>query len=169
MPVNLEFKARLNSYLKAKEILEQIGAFPSGVLLQKDTYFKTEKGRLKLREIKGDESELIFYERSENSNERWSNYFRLPVSDSELAVTILSKSNNIINIVKKMRELFLYKNCRIHLDEVEQIGTFLEFEIIHSDSEEESKKYMDYLIKKFQSCLGNSIQGSYSDMMLNKL
>jgi adenylate cyclase class 2 len=34
----------------------------------------------------------------------------------------------VLGVVRKRRELFFYKNVRIHLDTVKELGTFVEFE-----------------------------------------
>ena len=51
-----------------------MGAARHGTLLQRDTYFRVPRGRLKLRESDGETAELIYYERSEETGERWSRF-----------------------------------------------------------------------------------------------
>ena len=42
----------------------------------------------------------------------------------------LTGANGIVGVVKKRRELFLLDQTRIHLDKVENLGTFLELEVV---------------------------------------
>lgn len=164
MPINLEFKARLNSYENVKKVLNAIGAQQADVMFQKDTYFESKIGRLKLREINDNRSELIFYDRKESTDNRWSDYVIFNVDNPEILKSILAKSNRVMTTVSKKRELYLYKNSRIHIDKVENLGLFLEFEVLNNISKEDSKKLLAFLIEKFKDCLGEVFQNSYSDL-----
>jgi adenylate cyclase class IV len=81
MPTNLEIKARLDNISQAIEIAEALPSEFSIELKQMDTYFSISEGRLKLREINNTYAELIYYIRSEESNERVSNFEIYPISN----------------------------------------------------------------------------------------
>ncbi len=81
MPTNLELKIRVTSHQSLKKILEQIGAENKGMLKQKDVYYSIPNGLLKLRIENGNES-LIFYNRNENDNNRWSDFELLQFANS---------------------------------------------------------------------------------------
>ena len=70
--------------------------------------------------------------------------------------------------MKKKREIFIFDNIRIHLDKVENLGEFLEFEIVY-DNYEQAKKQMKFLINYFKLNRNNFINNSYSDLLLEKL
>ena len=61
---NIEIKARYPDLDRGKKLAKAAGASYEGVLRQVDTYFIVANGRLKLREINGERSELIYYERA---------------------------------------------------------------------------------------------------------
>ncbi|MBI2551085.1 CYTH domain-containing protein [Candidatus Uhrbacteria bacterium] len=62
--INIEIKARCQNQDAIREILRSRGAVFKGTDHQIDTYFRTPKGRLKLRE--GNiENVLVFYERED--------------------------------------------------------------------------------------------------------
>jgi predicted adenylyl cyclase CyaB len=129
MPVNLELKARIRSCAEARARAESGGAHFQGILRQLDTYFHVRRGRLKLREHAQGPAELIHYERAEDSLERWSNYRTIPVADPGAMKAALSEALGILAEVRKERTLFLYRGARIHLDRVEGLGEYIEFEV----------------------------------------
>jgi adenylate cyclase, class 2 len=168
MPRNLEFKASISSLSRVEEIAAKIGAVQLSHMLQVDTYFNSNSGRLKLREINNCEGQLIFYEREEETIDRWSNYKILDLQNYLFLKEILTKTNGIKAIVKKYREVYLYKNSRIHIDNVEDVGFFIEFEVIHDSDINKSTDLLRFLISSFQPEIDNVFQGSYSDILKNQ-
>jgi len=71
-------------------------------------------------------------------------------------------------IVKKKRLLYMYKNTRVHLDTVKDLGNFMEFETLVLESKEDAKTRFSFLINKFSINMNEQIKGSYRDLMLNK-
>ena len=69
-------------------------------------------------------------------------------------------------VVRKTRQLFLWENVRIHLDEVEGLGRFLEFEAVLEEGQEEADGYAQ--LKRLRSEFGidddDVVGGSYSDL-----
>ncbi len=167
MPTNLELKAHLNSLAEAEKTALSAGAEDKGILLQTDTYFRVPNGRLKLREISGGTAELIQYDRAEDSSERWSAYRKIPVTEPALMKRALAESLGVLAVVHKKRHLFLHRGARIHLDEVEGLGPFLEFEV-PSPGGEEPRALMGELRALF-GVSGDAVEtGSYSDLILAK-
>jgi adenylate cyclase, class 2 len=167
MLLNLELKASIPSVELARVSARRCGAEFGGVLLQEDTYFRVAHGRLKLREIAGHGSELIYYERPDTSLERWSNYSTVAVTEPVGLKEQLSSALGVRVVVKKKRELFLLGGTRIHLDDVEGLGTFLEFEIPVRD-ELEAFSQMNFLRAQFGIDDGSIFTPSYSDLILAK-
>src|SRR6185369_8587441 len=81
MSKNIEVKARCADLVAARRAARQIGARQQGLLLQTDTYFNVRRGRLKLREIRGERAELIWYQRPNRAAARDSDYVIVPVAD----------------------------------------------------------------------------------------
>lgn len=165
MPTNLELKAHLPSKTAAEIQAREAGAEERGVLLQTDTYFRVPNGRLKLREISGVGAELIQYDRAEDSSERWSRYSAIPVSNSDALKQALADSLGVLVVVRKNRKLFVYRGARIHLDEVEGLGCFVEFEV-PSPGEEDPLDLMATLRATFSVRDEQVERGSYSDLLL---
>jgi len=135
MPRNLEVKARINNLSAAEKVALEIGAIFEGEFFQVDTYFNVKNGRLKLREFDSGFAELIFYHWVEDGFERWSDYEVVKLSDSAFLKNLLVMAWGIKVIVEKRRKVYIFKNARIHIDNVSGLGYFIEFEVIYSGDE----------------------------------
>jgi homotetrameric cytidine deaminase len=134
--------ARINVELKAKDSdpdataarCVALGASDLGVLNQRDTYFLGRHGRLKLRDQGEGGSELIAYRRPDDVQATESTYVLAPVcAPGELAEALDAALGTVV-VVAKRRRLFLWEGVRIHLDEVQGLGTFIELEAVLPDS-----------------------------------
>jgi predicted adenylyl cyclase CyaB len=132
-------KARYADLTVARAAVDRLGARPAGVEHQTDTYFPVPHGRLKLREIEGKQAVLIWYDRSDRSEARLSAYHLVPVADASALKAAVAVALGVRGEVHKKRHIFLWHNVRIHLDEVAQLGTFVEFEAVLSSDEDESQ------------------------------
>ena len=164
MPLNLEIKARIENPSDAAVMANSIGAEFSGDLLQVDTYFKVPEGRLKLRRINDTVSELIFYEREENGDRRYSKYEVHETGNPESLTSVLSLAVGIRCVVKKRRTMYMFRGARIHLDQVEGLGTFLEFEVPVEDSREKAEETLEFLISAFRLGPSDFFRNSYVDL-----
>jgi predicted adenylyl cyclase CyaB len=168
MPQNLELKAHISSVAAAVRIAHRLNAHAKGVLQQRDIYYKVPRGRLKLRIIKDRSAELIFYSRPNKKGSRYSDYFVLPVDDAVLTNALCTAAFGQKVVVEKKRRLFLYKNSRIHLDEVHGLGTFVEFEVLVKHGIRQAQKLLEVLSKEFAIKQTAVLVFSYSDMLLQK-
>jgi predicted adenylyl cyclase CyaB len=73
-------------------------------------------------------------------------------------------------VVRKRREVFLHYNVRIHLDEVESLGSFLEFEaVLGPDADAAlSQNRLDFLTREFGLTDETLLDRSYSDLLAAK-
>lgn len=131
--VNVELKARDADSAATIARALALGASEEGMLAQRDTYFAARHGRLKLREIDGAGAELIAYDRPDATEPRSSAYVRTPVAEPALLREALDRSLGTTVVVVKRRRLLLWEHVRIHLDEVEGLGRFLELEALVGD------------------------------------
>jgi homotetrameric cytidine deaminase len=130
--VNVELKARDAEPAATEARLYDLGAAPAATLDQRDTYFRTRSGRLKLRT--STTSELIAYRRSDDAEPTESTYVVAPVSEPDALAEALESALGTVVTVSKRRRLFLWEGVRIHLDEVEGLGSFVEFEAVLPDA-----------------------------------
>lgn len=127
---NVEIKARDVAPERTLEACRKLGAVDCGLLWQRDTYFNASLGRLKLREQRPGRCQLIHYQRADQADQRESRYRILEVDDAETIRDFLSGSLGVQATVTKRRRLFLWRSVRIHLDDVEGQGRFIEFEAV---------------------------------------
>jgi homotetrameric cytidine deaminase len=130
--VNVELKARdPNPEVTTARCLN-LGAVDQGELRQTDTYFVARRGRLKLRSQEGGGNELIAYSRPDATGARESTYVRAPASQSVLEA--LDSALGTTVVVSKRRRLLVWEGVRIHLDEVDGLGSFIEVEAVLPDA-----------------------------------
>lgn len=127
---NIEIKSRVEDLDKLKKIVEPLSDTPCEILSQEDTFFNTPKGRLKLRKFTPEHGELIYYERKDAPDPQPSNYLISETNDTQTLKTVLMSALGIRGIVRKQRWLYKIGNVRIHLDQVEGLGSFLELEVV---------------------------------------
>jgi homotetrameric cytidine deaminase len=127
---NLELKARDPDPAGTLAAALAAGAADQGVLRQRDTYFPAPGGRLKLREQRPGGAQLIAYDRTDEAQERESRYHLADVPDPAATRTALAAALGITVVVEKERRLLLADNVRVHLDEVEGLGSFVELEAV---------------------------------------
>ncbi len=166
MAKNLEIKVQLKSHKDVKEILNKNKIRFKELLNQKDIYYKVNRGILKLRIENGTQT-LIFYDRNEKSKKRWSDYYLLDLSSTD-ANKYLKRFLDVMVIVKKRRELYLYKNTRIHLDYVQGLGYFLELETRVINGLNDAEKRFNYLLDLLELRSKKEIRASYKDLLLAK-
>jgi len=155
---NLEIKARDPDPRRSLELALALGAEDRGEIAQRDTYFARAQGRLKLREQQPGDSELIQYRRADGAGPRVSDYRVVAAGDADALREALDAALGTLVVVEKSRRLLLWEGVRIHLDEVEGLGSFLELE----DPGEGDR--LDALRAKLD--IQEPIAGSYSDLLL---
>jgi adenylate cyclase, class 2 len=129
-----------------------LGAEDHGAIFQRDTYFEVARGGLKLREEQPGRPHLIQFERAREPQQRESRYRIIEVSDGASLCAALAAAIGIRGVVVKRRHLLLWQTVRIHLDEVERLGTFIELEAVApADSDLD---YEHRLIVKLRDALG---------------
>lgn len=164
---NIEIKASCSSLDRARSIAADLGARPAATIAQTDTYFDVAVGRLKLREQDPGPDQLIFYTRPDQAAAKLSQYATALVSDTRATLTLLSEALGTRVSVRKRREVWRLDNVRIHLDEVEELGAYLEFEVmvIEGHSEADCRQRADVLIQTFAIDDADLISSSYADLV----
>ncbi|MDE0937144.1 MAG: class IV adenylate cyclase [Mariniblastus sp.] len=169
MAKNVEIKARI-PVLGFSDLKERVSVLADGeseILNQVDSFFHSRKGRLKLREFADGKAELLYYERQNLLGPKTSFYTRIEIESVFEMKALLTASNGLLGVVAKKRELFFIGRTRVHLDEVEQLGTFLELEVVLTESET-SKAGMaiaDELMSSLQIETDQLVSNSYFDLL----
>jgi adenylate cyclase class 2 len=130
---NLELKALDRDRARSVQICEGLGADDEGTLIQRDSYFEVPRGRLKLREEPGAGAYLIAYDRPDLPGSKESRYRLIEVGEPVKLREALAAVLGIRVVVSKARRLFVFEGVRIHLDRVDGLGDFIEFEGVRAD------------------------------------
>lgn len=162
---NIELKARDPDRARSLAICDGIGAEPQGVLSQLDTYFLVPHGRLKLREEEGARPHLIAYERPDRAAERESRYRIVEVDEPEALKAALGAALGVRAVVAKERRLFLWEEVRIHLDRVDGLGEFIEFEAVADSGSDLTREEAEVVTLRgaFEIEDADLVAGSYCD------
>ena len=130
---NVELKLKVSSLEPVRRRLAALSNQNPLEIKQEDIFFDVPNRRVKLRISAPGQAELISYRRPDMSGPRVSHYTRQLQADPAAAKSKLSRQFKIRGIVKKHRTVYLINNTRIHLDDVEELGTFVELEVVLED------------------------------------
>jgi len=168
MAKNIEIKARLNDINIQRRIIKDLADSGPTLIRQEDTFFNTCSGRLKLRIFADKTGELISYHRANQTGPKASEYFIFKTDNPDALKMTLENSLGIIQTVKKKRDLYLLGRTRIHLDQVEQLGDFLELEVVLKDGEDAKNgiKEAEILMDKLHISRKSLIDKAYVDLLL---
>lgn len=130
---NIEIKTRLPDRAAVEARLREAGAEFVWCRRQRDVFFRVPTGYLKLRLVQGEAAELIAYARAPGTDPRPSDYDIAPVEEGSRLERALTRSLGVRGVVAKERTLYRWRHTRIHLDEVDGLGSFLELEAVARD------------------------------------
>jgi predicted adenylyl cyclase CyaB len=168
MPANVEIKARISS---VDALLETARALSDDAHLQlihqDDTFFSVPHGRLKLRVFGDGSGELIHYHRLDSDGPKRSDYRIAPVSEPESLREVLALGCGLLGRVRKSRILALVGLTRIHLDQVEGLGDFLEIEVVlrEGQTEAEGQGEAQALMARLGVTTQDLVPGAYLDLL----
>jgi predicted adenylyl cyclase CyaB len=167
MATNVEIKARVGDPDKLQGLVEALSDTPVTVIPQEDVFFYTPGGRLKLRVLAPDSGQLIYYERQDASGPKQSNYMISYTGEPDTLQAVLAGALRVRGIVRKQRLLYMVGNTRVHLDEVEGLGSFMELEVVlgPGQSEEEGQAIATELMQKLEINGTDLIEVAYIDLL----
>lgn len=135
MARNIEIKASVVDVAAIRTRVAALATSPVEFIEQQDTFFVVDRGRLKVRAFADGSGELIAYARPDQAGPKPSTYRRSPCANAADLVETLAAAVPIRAVVRKRRELWMVGRTRVHLDEVERLGTFVELEVVLTDDE----------------------------------
>jgi len=138
---NVELKAKDPDPARSLAICRSLDAVDCGVISQRDTYFDVPNGGLKLREESPGKPHLIQFQRANQSQQRESSYRVIPVEDGASLRAALRESLGERGVVVKRRRLFLWGYVRVHLDAVQDLGSFIELEAVAPADSDLTREY----------------------------
>jgi len=167
MPTNIEIKARVRDFALLRKNAEALSDTPVQVIPQEDTFFNTPRGRLKLRQLGPQQGQLVYYERSDAAGPKRSDYLLAGTADSSALKAALTAALGVRGVVRKTRYLYMVGQTRVHLDEVEGLGQFMELEVVlrPGQSDAEGQDIADDLMKKLGVSESELLEGAYMDLV----
>ncbi len=167
MANNIEIKARLADRDRAHARAQRLSGGAATLIEQEDTFFVVPRGRLKLRRFGDGRGELIAYSRPDVPGPKRSEYHIHPTANPGSLLRVLEDSLGIRGVVKKRRSLYLVGNTRIHIDEVEGLGHFLELEVVLQPGQtaDEGRAIAESLMAEFGIQPEDLIEGAYIDLL----
>ena len=166
MPANIEIKARARAPERQRRLAVALSDFPEQRLEQTDTYFNAPRGRLKLREYEGT-GELIYYQRPDQNGPKRSDYLRPTIDRPAELKTLLTAALGVRGVVRKTRWLSLRGPTRIHFDEVNGLGCFIELEVVLAQEQTDAQgaAVAADLMRRLEIEPADLIEGSYIDLL----
>ena len=167
MVTNVEIKARVRHWGRLAELAGRLADGPPLKLEQVDTFFVVPHGRLKLRVQQPGRGELIHYHRPDEAGPKTSQYHIVRTDDPQGLEGALGKALGVSGIVNKTRLVYLCGQTRVHLDNVEGLGQFMELEVVMEPGqslewgEAEARRLMEALEVE----QGDLVQGAYFDLL----
>jgi predicted adenylyl cyclase CyaB len=167
MSLNIEIKARCRDYQKQLALAADLADSGPQLIQQRDTFFVVPQGRLKLRDFGDGRGELIQYDRPDQAGPKQSRYILIPTDDPEGMRRALAAALSIRGEVIKRRRLYLIGNTRIHFDQVEGLGDFIELEAVvgPEQSAQAAQQSAEYLMKQLEIQPTDLIDAAYIDLL----
>ncbi len=167
LPSNIEIKAYARNFDQIRRCAEALSDRPVEVIAQEDTFFNTSEGRLKLRVLSANSGQLIYYTRPDQEGPKRSDYHISLTTDPENLKRVLELAYGIRGIVRKRRYLYLVGQTRVHLDDVEGLGQFMELEVVlrEGQSDAEGQAIAEDLMARLGVEEGDLIEGAYMDLL----
>lgn len=165
---NVEWKARARDPERQRKLAEQLAEAPPELLEQVDTFFPVAHGRLKLRQLAPDRGELIAYERSDVAGPKQSTYSVVRIDQPQALADCLARALGVRGVVRKRRWLYRTSQTRIHLDEVEGLGVFLEVEVVLRPGQAvgEGERIAEDIRRQLDVRDGDLIEVAYIDLLV---
>ena len=169
MARNIEIKARVSDPATLRRKASGLSDTPAELILQEDTFFHVPRGRLKLRIISPEHGQLIYYQRPDAAGPKQSDYHISITTEPQTLKDVLARSLGIRGVVNKQRWLYLVGPTRIHLDQVEGLGAFMELEVVlkAGDTLADGQVIAADLMLQLGIQEQDLIEGSYIDLLEN--
>jgi predicted adenylyl cyclase CyaB len=167
MPRNIEIKARVTDPAVVRTAALSLASSPGVLIEQTDTFFVVSKGRLKIRAFADGSGELIAYDRPDDTGPKQSVYTRVACDDAAELARALASVLTVRGHVRKRRELFIVGRTRVHLDDVERLGAFVELEVVLQEDEpaEGGRREAEALMDALGIPPSALVSGAYIDLL----
>jgi predicted adenylyl cyclase CyaB len=167
MARNIEIKARIESVESLAPRVAALADQGPVEIIQDDTFFACDRGRLKLRAFSARDGQLIYYRRPNQTGPKESFFVISPTTAPDSLREVLSLAYGRAGRVRKRRILYLVGRTRVHLDRVDDLGDFLELEVVLAEGEPSDRGVEE--ARNLMAVLGldprQLIEGAYVDLL----
>ena len=170
MPRNVEIKARVRQPDRLLDAVLDLADKGPTLFAQDDTFFACPNGRLKLRAFSEFEGQLIFYRRDDREGPKLSEYVIAKTSEPDALRAALTFAYGATGRVKKTRTLCFIGQTRVHLDEVEGLGHFMELEVVLTPEQTlgDGEAIAEDLMKRLGIDAESLVTHAYVDLLARK-
>ena len=167
MPTNIEIKARVHEMERLESNVQSMTKAEPILLYQEDYFFHVPQGRLKLRVLSTGRAELIYYNRPNIPGPKQSAYYKTEIADPQALKETLANALGIMGVVRKTRKLYLYEQTRIHLDDVEGLGHFMELEVMLKEDQtnEDGADIAEEIMRQLHIDPRDLVDSAYIDLL----
>lgn len=167
MPRNVEIKAKVGEFDVVLEAAENLSGGPPELIQQEDIFFNADRGRLKLRILTPLSGQLIFYQREDVRGPKTCTYNIVETDNPYELRALLANAYGEKIVVRKLRRLFLVGRTRIHLDTVENLGEFLELEVVLGEGEQVQVGEQEAIKLMVELGIASAalVEGAYADLL----
>ena len=167
---NVEIKARVGGLEALEERVRELADKGPSVMDQEDTFFRSPRGRLKLRKASDSEGELIYYERPDTAMPAESGYALARTASPGDLLEVLAGCLGTRGVVRKRRTLYLIGRTRVHLDRVEGLGDFVELEVVLDPDQDRSEgvRVAHEIMESLGIARDDLVEGAYIDLICGK-
>jgi len=171
---NVEIKAKLLDKAQFEIVFSNAQHLCEGastmLIQQEDTFFHCINGRLKLRVLGQVQGQLICYERPDAKGPKVSSYDIFETKQPDKLKSVLQSALGSTGTVTKRRMLFIHNQTRIHLDDVDDLGYFLELEVVLTKTQtvDDGRQMAEHLMCQLGITSDQLIEGAYVDLLKTK-
>jgi adenylate cyclase class IV len=171
MSRNVEIKARLKDVAVLEAVVMSLAMAGPIDIRQTDTCFNCANGRLKVRKFANGSGELIFYRRANNLGPKESYYLRSETSTPDVLAESLASAYGIVGKVVKHRTLYIIGRTRVHVDRVEDLGNFVELEVVLQDGDtvDGGQREAEEHMKALGIVASDLVETAYVDLVGNSV
>ena len=167
MAKNIEIKARVRNLTLLEQKARELSGGPPEIIHQRDVFFPCTHGRLKLRRLSPSLGQLVFYDRPDLAGPKTSDYTVVETNEPANLLDALGRALGTSTQVNKTRRLYMVGRTRVHVDTVENLGDFVELEVVMSPGEalSEGEKEADDLMARLGIRREDLVMGAYADLL----
>ena len=168
MATNIEWKAHARDFQHQQSLARELAGSLAAILEQRDTFFRVPVGRLKLRKLSPNEGDLISYQRADQAGPKASHFHAAKTRHPDEIRQIYAGRLGVIGEVIKTRWLYLVGQSRIHFDQVNDLGQFIEVEVVlrEGQSSDEGTRLAEELRAALGVRTDELIATAYLDLLL---